>query len=79
MPRGRGAKGLTPEEVFLYFIFGGIVFAFAIVIFVKVVQFLLLLAAGIILGLAALVVLYGIYRLVKYFMTKRKEPKSREG
>ena len=73
MPRGRRGRGLTPEEVFLYIFIGGIVLAFAIYIFVKVVEFLLLVAAGIILGLAAVVVLYGLYRLAEYILAKRRE------
>ena len=73
MTRGRKGKGLSPEELFLYIFFGCIVLAFASYIITQVVKFLLILAAGIILGISAIAVLYGLYRLVEYIIEKRRE------
>lgn len=80
MPRGRKRGGLSFEEFMIYFILGVIVLAFAIYIITQVVKFLLILAAGIILGIAAITVLYGIYRLVKYATEERRESRrNKEG
>jgi len=74
MPRGRRRGGLSFEEFMVYFILGFIVLAFAIYIITQVVKFLLILAAAIILAVAILGLLIGLYYLVKFIISERRKP-----